>query len=217
MDFDILYDDKQIVVCVKPQGIISQSDDNKQQNMVSLLEKALTTKIYPVHRLDKETGGVMVFAKNSNAAAKLSRDITEHKLEKEYLAVTHNKVNPSSNELVDLLFYDRQRNKSYVVKRERKGVKKAVLDYVLQSVFEINDAVYSLVKIKLKTGRTHQIRIQFASRGYPLLGDRKYGALDDVRNLGLWAYKLSFFHPKTLQRLEFYSQPKGQAFSSLNL
>lgn len=216
MEFDILYNDDDIVVCVKPQGIISQCDDNGKKNMVSLLKEELKCEIFPVHRLDKETGGVMVFAKTSKSASFLSNAILENDFSKEYLALVHYEIVPNASTLTDLLFFDRQRNKSYVVKRERKGVKKAVLEYETLTKTQHLEKVYTLVKVILKTGRTHQIRVQFASRGHSLMGDKKYGADDNSNTLCLWAYKLSFKHPKNKEILTFKSLPDSAAFLGLD-
>jgi len=120
--------------------------------------------------------------------------------------------------LTDLLYHDRQKNKSYVVKRQRNGVKKAVLEYSKLSKVNIDGEDYSLVRIKLKTGRTHQIRVQFSYRGYPLLGDRKYGASDSQKTMGLWAYKLSFNHPKTNKQITFEVLPnENTSFCDIDL
>lgn len=217
MEFNILYDDNDIVVCVKPQGVISQGDSSGKTNMVTLLKEKLECDIFPIHRLDKETGGVMVFAKSSKSAAELSRAVANNDIKKEYLALVHNEITTLSDTLTDLLFFDRQRNKSYVVKRERKGVKKAILDYKVLSVNQIENNTYTLIKVLLKTGRTHQIRVQFASRGHSLMGDKKYGADDSSNSLGLWAYKLNFKHPITKENLEFSAVPNTPSFSNVDL
>ena len=125
----ILYEDSAVVVCIKPRGILSQSDKKGGESMVTILNEHTGGEIFPVHRLDKETGGVMVYAKTQKAAAKLSRDISEHRFYKEYLAILHGVPEENSGTLCDLLFHDRAKNKSYVAKRERKGVKKAELYY----------------------------------------------------------------------------------------
>ena len=150
---------------------------------------------------------MMVFDKNQKSAAELSKMITEQKFQKEYLALLHGSINPEYGTLCDLLFHDRNKNKSYVVKRQRNGVKKAILDYKKISNAVVDDTDYSVVRVNLKTGRTHQIRVQFSYRGYPLLGDRKYGADDHQRNIGLWAYNLTFYHPKTKEMMCFKSLP----------
>ena len=211
----ILFEDNHLVVCVKPQGIISQSDENGKQNMVSLLQSKTNSLIYPIHRLDKETGGVMVFAKHKQSAALLSKLVADNKLNKEYLALAYGDIKPDSAELCDLLFRDKQKNKSYVVKRERKGVKKAVLTYQKLDGVVCDENLVSLIKINLKTGRTHQIRVQFSSRGFPLLGDKRYGSRDNFKNLALWSYKLSFEHPITHEKLTFKSLPENSDVFSL--
>ena len=217
MDFNILFNDKDIVVCIKPQGIISQSDSKGKENMVDLLCKKTNNNVFPVHRLDKETGGIMVFAKSQKVAAALSRQIIENKFKKEYLALIHNNICPESGEIIDLLFWDRQRNKSFVVKKERKGVKKAILKYEKLCYIKNQNIDLSLIKVLLLTGRTHQIRVQFSNRGYPLVGDNRYGARDSEKQLGLWACKLSFYHPITNELLSFESLPyNSSVFDIIN-
>lgn len=200
---DILYEDSAVIVCIKPRGVLSQSDKNGGESMVTILSEHTGGEIYPVHRLDKETGGVMVYAKTQKAAATLSRDISEHRFYKEYLALIHGVPEKQSGTLCDLLFHDRAKNKSYVAKRERKGVKKAELYYEVLETKEKDGEKYSLLRVVLHTGRTHQIRVQFASRKMPLSGDRKYGAKDGEKNLGLWAQRLKLFHPETSEEMEF--------------
>ncbi len=195
---EILFEDNDILVCIKPVGIVSQSD-TKGESMISRLQEHTGSTVYPLHRLDREVGGVMVYAKSHFAASVLSKDIAEHKFKKGYMALVHGKPEETCGEMRDLLFKDSRKNKSFVVKRMRKGVKEAVLEYeVLNSKDDL-----SLVKVLLHTGRTHQIRVQFASRQMPLVGDRKYGASDEFKNIGLWSYKITFNHPKTKETLEF--------------
>ncbi|MBR4072743.1 MAG: RluA family pseudouridine synthase [Clostridia bacterium] len=202
----ILFEDKDIAVCVKPYGIVSQSSPDGK-DMVSLLSEQLNCEIFPVHRLDRETGGVMVYAKNQKAAAVLSNDISNRKIHKEYIALVHNDYTSEKGELKDLLYRDKNRNKSYVVNRQRKGVKEAILNYTKIKTADSPYGIVSLIKVELVTGRTHQIRVQFSSRGYPLVGDRRYGAKDDARKLGLWSYYFRFNHPITGEQLEFSAQP----------
>ena len=206
---EILFEDSAVIVCVKPQGVLSQSDKNGGESMITRLREHTGGEIYPVHRLDKETGGVMVYAKTSAAASALSRDISERRFDKDYLALAHGTPEKESDTLCDLLFHDRAKNKSYVVKRERRGVKKAVLEYKLLEIKEIDGEKYSLLSIKLHTGRTHQIRVQFAHRKMPLAGDKKYGAQDGFSSLGLWAYKLDFINPETHKNTEFTALPQN--------
>ena len=200
---DILYEDTAVIVCIKPRGILSQADKNGGESMITRLSEHTGGEIYPVHRLDKETGGVMVYAKTKKAAAKLSRDISEHRFYKEYLALVHGVPEENSGTLCDLLFHDRAKNKSYVVKRERAGVKKAELYYEVLETKEKDGEKYSLLRVVLHTGRTHQIRVQLAHRKMPLSGARKYGAKDAIENLGLLSAKLKFTHPETGEEMEF--------------
>lgn len=206
---EILYEDSSVIVCIKPQGVLSQADKNGGESMITKLETYTGGEIFPVHRLDKETGGVMVYAKTKSAAAVLSRDISEHRFNKEYLALVHGVPERKSDTLCDLLFHDRAKNKSYVVKRERKGVKKAELEYELLYTKEKDGEKYSLLRVKLHTGRTHQIRVQFAHRKMPLAGDKKYGAQDGFSSLGLWAYKLDFINSETHKNTEFTALPQN--------
>lgn len=201
----ILFEDGGIIVCVKPCGLLSQSDSGGADNMVTCLENLTGGDIYPLHRLDREVGGVMVFAKTKPAAAALSRDIAERRFKKEYLAMVHGVPDAESGVFRDLLFKDSRRNKVYTVSRMRKGVREAELCY---SVIETKGE-YSLISVILKTGRTHQIRVQFASRGMPLAGDRRYGARDDFKNIGLWSHRLEFVNPVTKVRQEFEYLPEN--------
>jgi len=208
----ILFEDKDIVVCIKPHGVISQSSPDGK-DMINLLMTQLNCDIFPVHRLDRETGGVMVYAKNSKSAAKLCSDVSNRKINKEYMAVVHNNFPYEKGELRDLLFRDKNRNKSYVVKRIRKGVKEAVLNFekIGNAVTQFGEL--TLLKIALVTGRTHQIRVQFTSRGYPLLGDKRYGAKDNFDNLALCSYKLKLNHPTTGEKMIFSSEPELDIFT----
>ena len=195
----ILFEDASLVVCVKPAGVLSQ-EANGKANMVSLLREATGSEIFPVHRLDREVGGVMVFAKTKAAAASLLAQIAAHTFEKTYLARVHGVPEPPKGEWEDLLFKDSAKNKVFVVKRERKGVKKAKLAYEVLSADENGNA---LVRVRLFTGRTHQIRVQFASRKHPLLGDGKYGARDGEPRLHLQSAAIAFDHPETGERMEW--------------
>lgn len=173
------------MICVKPRGILSAKDASGKPSMNDLL---LPREVFPVHRLDKDATGLMVFAKTANAAACLSQQMGDC-FEKEYLARCEGFL-PENGELSNLLYHDRVKNKTYVVKRKRAGVKEARLSYRVLS----RDESSSLVRVRLYTGRTHQIRVQFASRGYPLLGDKKYGAKTGGA-LQLCSCRLSFRHP----------------------
>ena len=181
----ILKETDRLVICVKPVGVASQGEGPKA--MPQLLAAQLGCAVYPVHRLDQAVGGVMVFAKTAPAAAKLSQAMAEGTLQKEYLAMLGARPKDDSGELFDLLFHDRFKNKTYVVSKERKGVKKASLSY--RVVAEADGLC--LVHVRLHTGRTHQIRVQFASRGMPLVGDGKYGSRKNAAAPALWSYALT--------------------------
>ena len=195
---EILYSDKDIIVCDKPEGTLSEG--NGADCMPRILSDMLGGEIYVVHRLDRETGGLMVFARNSESAAALSRQVTEGGFKKGYFAVLTGIPKEKNGSIRSLLYFDRQKNKSFCVERERKGVKEALLDYSVVSVSEER----ALVKVSLHTGRTHQIRVQFASIGFPLVGDRKYGApKDEYKGVALMSCELCFCHPQTKEPMRF--------------
>lgn len=162
---EILYKDKDLAVCVKPVGLDSENE------VPAALAEQLGGAFFPIHRLDKNVGGVMIYARTKAAAAALSTAVQNGSLIKEYVAKVHG-TPPENGDWEDLLFKDSSKNKVFVVKKERKGVKKARLEFVHHGG--------GLVRIRLHTGRSHQIRVQFASRGFPLVGDHKYGARDEV-------------------------------------
>lgn len=177
---EILYCDKDIVVCIKPVGLDSQ------QQIPSLIKENIEGEVYTVHRLDLNVGGVMVYARNKASAATLSRCIQEGKMIKEYVAMVHGNP-PEFGEWEDFLWKESRKNKVYVVKRMRKGVKQAKLEFN-----RLTSGETSLVHIRLYTGRSHQIRVQFASRGFPLVGDHKYGSRDKKTTPMLFSCKISF-------------------------
>lgn len=185
---EILYSDKELVVCVKPVGLDSEHE------VPAALSEALGGEIFTLHRLDKNVGGVMVYARTKASAAALSKAIQEGRLVKEYVAMVHG-TPPERGDWEDLLWKDSKKNKVFVVKRMRSGVKKARLEFIRLTAGE-----ESLVRIRLHTGRSHQIRVQFASRGYPLVGDHKYGAKDSSPAPMLFSCQLTFpFQGETLQ------------------
>lgn len=199
---EILYQDNRIVVAVKPAGILSTDEPG---GMPSLLRQALNTDcIRTVHRLDAQTGGVMVFARSRMAASLLSQQVREHQFSKCYLAAVHGTPQPQSGEMRDLLGRDSVRRVTYVADTPSADTREALLTY---ETLDTADGL-SLVRVQLHTGRTHQIRVQFTSRGLPLAGDRKYGIPEDgTVPLALWAYRLSFAHPQTGQEMSFTCPP----------
>lgn len=212
---NILFEDKHLVVCVKPSGVLSQGDDKGRTNMPSLLSELLGCEIFPVHRLDLEVSGVMVYAKTKEAAARLSALVPLHEeFRKEYLAVVEGIPAEREATLEDLLFHDVKRNKSFVVERKRGGVKSAKLSYRVLDTRETEEGLRSLIRIRLHTGRTHQIRVQFASRGLPLVGDRRYGAKKTEHPIALCSCLLSFRHPMTGEDISCEYYPQELAFFS---
>ena len=208
----VLYQDKSIIVCLKPPGLLSQAGPG--EDILQLLGSQESCTLFPVHRLDRGVGGVMVFAKTAKAAAALSAAIQSGGFGKEYLCVVRGAPAQESGVYKDLLLHDKGRNKTFVVDRMRGGVKEASLEY---RVLEKNDA-HSLVRVKLHTGRTHQIRVQFASRKTPLVGDGKYGG--GSGEISLWSFHLVFPHPVSGKEMDFSHLPEGgiwEEFPLLNL
>lgn len=218
MDLNLIYQDDAIIVCQKPVSLLSEQTPD-HRGLADLLAEQNGGYIGVIHRLDRGVGGIMVYAKHRSAAAALSDAIRTHAFRKEYLAVVHGIPVPASDTWHDLLFHDRRQNKSFVVTRERAGVKEAVLDYTLaEHADDVEHGTLSLVRIRLHTGRTHQIRVQFASHGHALLGDGKYGAAGDRCPIALFSARLSFPHPQTGQCMDFPLSPTGtpwDGFSSL--
>ena len=189
---DILFSDNNLIVCIKPIGL----DSEKQ--VPNELKSTFDGEIFTVHRLDLNVSGVMVYARNKHTASTLSKAIQEGCMIKEYLATVHGK--PDENGILeDLLFKDSRKNKVFVVKRMRNGVKKAKLEYK-----RLTEGETSIVRIRLYTGRSHQIRVQFASRGYPLVGDHKYGSRSDKTAPMLFSCKLTFPYKKETVSFEAF-------------
>lgn len=212
----ILFEDGHVIVAVKPSGVESQTSADGM-NMIALLSAHAGAQIYPVHRLDRGTEGITVYAKTKLAAAALSEAFASAKTDKTYLAILCGTPSESEGTYEDLLYHDQKRNKSYVVDRKRAGVKRASLSYVTE---DARDGL-SLVSVKLHTGRTHQVRVQFASRKTPLLGDVRYGG---ARHEGiakgafaLASVSLSFPHPATGETMTFTHTPSGGAWDIFKL
>lgn len=206
---NILYKDDHLVLVEKPVGLSSQEVTGGDSLPRQLSEAGIPVK--PVHRLDRDTGGVMVYARTKECAAKLSAMVGEHDLFfKEYLAVVTGCPDQNEGIMEDLLYHDVRKNKSFVVKRERKGVRLARLSYEVLYTVTVDEGTFSLVRVRLHTGRTHQIRVQFASRGFPLAGDSRYGGYRGC-NMGLWSHSITFPHPITHETVSGVSEPDWQA------
>lgn len=198
---EILYKDEQLVVAIKPPRVLSTDEPG---GMPSLLRQALGTEdVRTVHRLDRVVSGLMVLARNAEAASELSRQIREGSFEKEYVAVIHGHPKEKEGRYTDLLLRNKQEKKTYVVQEMAKGVQEAILTYKTESEAEM----FTKVRICLITGRTHQIRAQFSSRGLPLVGDRKYSLNEDGCEIALWSGMLGFTHPATGERMVFTAEP----------
>ena len=206
---NVLYADQNLILVTKPAGMPSQPDPGGQPDLLSALQKEHPTASL-IHRLDTPTGGVMVFGLTPKATAKLCSLVQDHALfRKEYLAVLSAPPAEACGCMKDLLFHDKTRNKAFVTDGKRKGSKEAVLDHT--TVCTLPDG-HTLVRVLLHTGRTHQIRVQFASRGLPLVGDGKYGSREKAPYIGLWAYRLTFPHPITGREITATAKPDTALF-----
>ena len=200
---EILYQNANILVCIKPARVLSTDEPG---GLPGLVREALgdpKADVRTVHRLDRVVGGVMVLARSANAASELSRQIREDQFRKEYLAVVHGRPENPEGTLHDLLARDKARRMTFVAEAPGKGVQEAALSY---RVLEYANGM-SLVRVRLHTGRTHQIRVQFSSRGMPLVGERKYAVWNDPCELALWSAKIGFYHPGTGEWVEFSKEP----------
>lgn len=198
---ELIYQDKDIVVCVKPARVLSTDEPG---GMPELVRQALgISDVRTVHRLDRVVSGLMVLALSAEAASELSRQIREDRFEKEYLAVVHGAPEQGEGRLCDLLFRDKARKMTMVAQEPGKGVQPASLRY---QVLKQENGM-SRIRVALETGRTHQIRVQFASRGLPLVGERKYSTIEDDCEIALWSYRLAFAHPITGKPMEFILEP----------
>lgn len=200
---EILYQDTCFLVCIKPARVLSTDEPG---GLPGLVREALgdpKADVRTVHRLDRVVSGVMVLARSANAASELSRQIREDQFRKEYLAVVHGRPENPEGTLHDLLARDKARRMTFVAEAPGKGVQEAALSY---RVLEYANGM-SLVRVRLHTGRTHQIRVQFSSRGMPLVGERKYAVWNDPCELALWSAKIGFYHPGTGEWVEFSKEP----------
>lgn len=200
---EIIYQDQDIVLAIKPPRVLSTDEPGGMPELVRDVLGDPNADVRTVHRLDRVVSGLMVLARNPKAASELSRQIREGEFDKEYLAVVHGKLEQDSGTFTDLLLRDKRECKTYVVTEKAKGVQEAVLEFKLLNWAD----EMSKVSIHLITGRTHQIRTQFSSRGLPLVGDRKYSLLEDDCEIALWSHRLTFRHPSTGEDMEFRVQP----------
>lgn len=200
---EIIYQDSDVLVCVKPARVLSTDEPGGLPELIRQELGDPKADVRTVHRLDRVVSGLMVLARNARAASELSRQIREDEFEKEYLAVLHGVPSAQEGTLRDLLGRDKARKMTFVASEPGKGVQEAILHYrVLGSTTE-----NSLVQVRLETGRTHQIRVQFASRGLPLVGERKYSTLDDSCEIALFSCCVGFTHPGTGERMAFRHEP----------
>lgn len=213
-DLNVIYEDNHIIVVEKPVNIPSQGDKTGDIDMLTLIKKYIKEKynkpgeVYLglVHRLDRPVGGVMVFAKTSKAAARLSEQVRVKDFKKKYLAVVNGKMENEKGTLEDYLLKNEKDNMSKVVKEGTKNSKLASLEY---EVLKYNDEIdLSVLKIDLHTGRHHQIRVQLSSRNHSIYGDQKYGGRGHGKQIALWAYELSILHPITKERIIFKVLPQ---------
>lgn len=200
---ELNYVDEDIVVCVKPPRVLSTDEPGGVPELVRAALGEPEGDVRTVHRLDRVVSGLMVLARNARAASELSRQIRENAFTKEYLAVVHGCPAEAQGTLYDLLYRDKARRMTMVAREPGKGVQEAVLDYEVVCKAQ----GLSRIRIQLHTGRTHQIRVQFASRGMPLVGERKYAVLEDDCEIALWSYKIGFTHPATGEKMEFRKEP----------
>ena len=200
---DIIFQDNSIVACVKPAGVCSTDEPGGVPELVRQALGDPGAEVRTVHRLDQVVGGAMVLARSKAAASDLGQQIMSRRFEKEYLAVVHGAPETERGTMTDLLWRSKPERKTYVVSSPGKDVQEAVLDY---TVLEKREDM-SLVRIILRTGRTHQIRCQFSARGLPLVGDKKYSTLPDDCGIALWSYRLAFDHPDTGERIDLRLAP----------
>ena len=209
---EILYRDRWLLIAEKPIGMLSEKTDGGE-DILSVLERETGGYVGCVHRLDRTTGGAMVFSADKSVTGRLSEAIRAREFTKEYLAVLEGVPAEPEGILTDLLFHDRRINKVFVVSGERKGAKQASLAYRVLAVAGTEKGERTLVRVTLHTGRTHQIRVQFASRGLPLAGDGKYGGRDNrSHTAALWSYHLRFAHPVTGKTVEAFSFPPEEQY-----
>lgn len=230
MRLEILYEDEQLIACIKPCGVPAQGDKTNDEDMVSIVKNYIFDNsdideepyLAIINRLDRPVGGIVVFAKNQAAAANLSEQVQNGTMVKYYQAILTGELPEDGDELVDYLIKDPKTNLSKVVSKETKGAKKARLFYEILDVFETDSGIYSYVLIQLDTGRHHQIRVQTSNRNAGIWGDTKYNPLFKInrnkyKQMGLYASRIELIHPMTKKEMIFKSEPTGEAFDIIEL
>ena len=230
MRLNILYEDDVLLACVKLCGVPSQGDKSNDKDMITLIKEYLFDKsesdeepyVAVIHRLDRPVGGVMIFAKTPEVAARLSDDMQEGNIIKYYQAILTGELPDEAGELVDYLARDGKTNTAKIAKKGEKGAKKAILDYEVLDVFETDQGVLSYVLIELITGRHHQIRAQMAARGCGIWGDTKYNPIfartkRRYMQIGLYSSRIELDHPVTGEHMVFKHEPEGEAFDVIEM
>ena len=215
-DLKVIYEDNHIIVVEKKPNIPSQADKTEDIDMLSIVKNYIKEKYQKpgnvylglVHRLDRPVGGIMIFAKTSKAASRLSNEVREKVFKKKYLAVVDGKLDKKEGVLEDYLYKDERNNISKVVKKEKKNAKYAKLEYKVLKYNKIKDL--SLLEINLHTGRHHQIRVQLSNMGHSIFGDQKYGTRGKGKPIALWAYELEIEHPITKEKMKFEKLPEAK-------
>ena len=214
-DLKVIYEDNHIIVVEKKPNIPSQADKTEDIDMLSIVKSYIKEKYQKpgnvylglIHRLDRPVGGIMIFAKTSKAASRLSNEVREKVFKKKYLAVVDGKLDKKEGVLEDYLYKDERNNISKVVKKEKKNAKYAKLEYKVLKYNKIKDL--SLLEINLHTGRHHQIRVQLSNMGHSIFGDQKYGTRGRGKQIALWAYELIIIHPTTKEKMTFTDMPEA--------
>ena len=214
-DLKVIYEDNHIIVVEKKPNIPSQADKTEDIDMLSIVKSYIKEKYQKagnvylglIHRLDRPVGGIMIFAKTSKAASRLSNEVREKVFKKKYLAVVDGKLDKKEGVLEDYLYKDERNNISKVVKKEKKNAKYAKLEYKVLKYNKIKDL--SLLEINLHTGRHHQIRVQLSNMGHSIFGDQKYGTRGRGKQIALWAYELAIIHPTTKEKMTFTDMPEA--------
>lgn len=213
-DLKVLFEDNHIIVVEKKPNVPSQADKTEDEDMLTIVKQYIKEKynkpgnVYLglIHRLDRPVGGIMIFAKTSKAASRLSNQVREKVFKKKYLAVVDGEITQKQGILEDYLYKDERNNRSKVVNKDKKNAKLAKLDYQVLKYNEVKDL--SLLEINLHTGRHHQIRVQLANFGHSIFGDQKYGTRGQGKQIALWAYELTIIHPITKQEMVFEDLPE---------